>query len=680
MASQTSKKTASTKVKNKGKVNSGPGFIEKNALKIALILGVIALILRIYRLGFLSLWVDEYMHALAAMKGNFVHGENNGIILTWFNTIFAAVFGNSEFIMRFPVALLGAATVPAVFVLGRQIANFRVGLMAAALTAFSLFLIFWSRVDRPYGMVTAFYVPLLLCFYMMLESVKGNDENAGSFGIRPKYLWLTLLAFLLAMLSQLICFLFLFTAGFYGTFCAIDALVREKRKAIRLNAYNVLFVLNILAVVLMFTPAGNNLMRPLIEIFLPGNIATLILPDMKAAIAAFETDKFYKSFDTYQAVLKYDFKNLYILGWLGIVLAFFKNRKLAYLLISGFGVPFFLMSFVFREPNHAKYLSYIYPVFLISIAYSLYHLSWYLDKYLGKSFSSGSSTFRNVLVFLFLFLLIASVKKDDIRSMLTTQNHGNIADKSVSEIHYVNWKQPSSFIKENRKDGDVVMATVQFAPRFYLGLDSVVWFRQMHYDAQKKEYVPNLPDGRKVSAYTYEQLVKTVEDNPRGWLLADYYFDNALTDPRARQFVEQNFRYHFQASDDGGVKVFSWDKSNPPAYTRSFLIELGKNKNQMASQPMTMPMNVSLMPPKVKLRFISEGIDGNSEVFVVINDKDQFAIKSNGHPEKPGENVIEVNSSVFRDGENKIQFGYNGEEGNGDVIKGCVIYHMDVSL
>ena len=97
-------------VQNKAAVLS-PGFIEKNALKIAILFAVIALVLRLYRLGFLSLWVDEYMHALAAIKGQFKHGENNGILLTWLNTLFAYVLGHNEFSMRFPVALLGAASV-----------------------------------------------------------------------------------------------------------------------------------------------------------------------------------------------------------------------------------------------------------------------------------------------------------------------------------------------------------------------------------------------------------------------------------------------------------------------------------------------------------------------------------------------------------------------------------------
>lgn len=654
-----------------------PGFIEKNALKIAILFAVFALVLRLYRLGFLSLWVDEYMHSLAAIKGQFKHGENNGILLTWLNTLFAYVLGHNEFSMRFPVALLGAALVPATYVLGKQIANYKVGLMASILVTFSLYLIFWSRVDRPYGMVSTFYVPLILSFWMMLE-VKSENENAWSrFGINPKYLLFTILALVLSMLSQLICFLFIFSAGFYGSFVAIESWFTKKSSPIKWNVYNLLFYLNVIAVVFMLTPIGNKMMRPIIEIFLPGNMATLILPDLKAAIAAVDGDKFYNSFDVYTAVINNDFKGLKFLGWSGFVFAFFKNRKLSYLLVSGFVIPFLLMGFVFREPVHAKYLTYIYPIFLISAAYSLYYIAFNLMKFLSNTFTENSKSYLSICTIAFVFLIAGISKKKEITDMLKTETHGNIVDKSISEIHYVNWKQPCLFIKDRMQKGDVIMATVQFAPRFYLGLDSVVWFRQMHFDAKTKDYVSNLPDSRKLSANTYEQLVKTFNENKRGWLLADYYFDNALTDPRAKQFVEQNFDYYFSACEDGAVKVFSWDKAKPKSYESSFVVELGKNPNQLGSMPMSININKAALPPMVNLILTTEGIDSDVEAFILINDQ-QVAIKPNDKSSSVGTSKVQVNSSLFKQGENKIQFAYNGEEGNGDVVKGCVVYSLNI--
>lgn len=654
-----------------------PGFIEKNSMKIALAIGVVALFIRLYRIGYLSLWVDEYMHALAAIKGQFTHNENNGILLTWFNTTFAFILGNNEFSMRFPVALLGAALVPATYTLGKDIADKKVGLMAAILVTFSLYLIFWSRVDRPYGMVATFYIPLVLCFYLMMERPAKEGTFWNRLGINPKFLGFTILALALSMLSQLICFLFIFTAGFYGTFMAIDSWITKKSSPLKLNGYNLLFYLNLVAVILMFTPMGNKIMRPIIEIFLPGNMATLILPNINEAIKTFNEGDTYKSFNVYIGVLNYDFKMIGVAGWLGMIAALLSNRRLAYILISGFAVPLVLMSFIFREPCHAKYLSYIYPVFLISASYFFYYLAFVLGKMLSKSLNPTNKSYLTACTVLFMVVVFGVTKRKEILNVLKVQKHGNIVDRAISEIHYVNWKQPGEFIRKNMKKGDIIMATVQFAPKFYLGLDSVVWFRQMHYDASKKGYVKNEPDKRSPSAWTYEQLVNTFNENPRGWLMADYYFDNALTDPSARQFVEQNFTYHFDACEDGGIKVFSWDKSKPKSYQSSFVVELGKNPNQLASQPFTLNINKTGMAPKAYLFMLSQGIDSDNEAYVIINDH-QVAIKSNGKPGQIEGNLVEVSSEYFKQGENKVQFVYNDDEANGDVNKGCVIFNMDV--
>ncbi len=673
-------------VKQVPKPTSSIGFIEKNALKIAILLGILALAIRLYRIDFLSLWVDEYMHAIAAIHGKFKHGENNGILLTWLNTIFCFVFGKNEFAMRFPVALLGAAIVPAIFVLGKKVANYKVGLIAALLVTCSIYLIFWSRVDRPYGMVAAFYVPLLLCFWLMLEKPTEKDNLFKKIGVNPKYLGLLLIALLLSMLSQLICFLFIFTAGFYGSFVAIESWVTKKSSPLKLNAYNILFYLNVLAVFFMFTSIGNTLMRPIIELFLPPNIASLILPNMQLVLKTFAGENAYKTYDLYYDVVNTDFKYIPFLGFLGIVFAWFKNRKLAYFLFSAYIIPMLLMSFIFREPSHSKYLSYIYPIFLLSTAYAIYFIFFVILPYLNKNWNENNSGYKKMSTVAILALLFFSCQREEIKSLLTTQTHGNVVKKELSEIHFVNWKQPCIYIRDKMRKNDIIMATVQDAPKFYLRTDSILWFRQMHLNPKwsknpekERKYIENLPDNRRNSAYTFEQLVKTYNQNDRGWVLADYYFENALTDPRAKQFVEQKMEFHFDACEDGAVKVFSWDKSKPKTFRSNFVVQLGKNPNQVASEPMSININKATLPPKVMVYVLAQGIDSNSEAFLILNQNSNqaIAIQPNGKSNQVGYFTAQINASLFVNGENTIQFYYNGEEGNGDIIKGFVAYDLE---
>lgn len=676
-----------TTVKNQPKkaqtIKPVKSFVEKNAMLLIILLLITGLVLRLYRLGYMSLWVDEYMHAMAAVKGKFSHGENNGILLTWLNTIFSSVIGHSEFALRLPVALAGAALIPVVYQLGKSVFNFRVGMMAAVLCTFSLYLIFWSRVDRPYGLVPLVYSLLLLFFWKALE---GKPESAeGKLTIDKKFLMWTMLALILSMLSQLICFLFIFSAGFYGTFVSIDNWITKKRKPSQFDVYNLLFYLNLILIFMMFTPVGSKISIGILETFLPKNISQFILPDVNNIITTLKGENWDKAFNTYLGVLNNDFKFIAYCAWAGLLFSVLKNRKQAYFLISTFVVPFLLMSFVFTKLSHAKYLIFLYPAFLLSAAYGIYFFAYGVLKLIDKNmFSETSGKYAIVCNLAFLSLVYGTIRKDEMKTMLTTTKHGSLVNQNLAEISFVNWKQPCQYLNDNRKPKDIVMATVQVAPKYYLGLDTVIWFRQLHLNPKwnansktEEKYILNEPDNQANSAYTYDQLVKTYNNNNRGWLLADYYFDNALTDPRAKQFVEENFTYHFDASQDGGVKVFSWDKSKPKAYQSSFVIELGKNEHSTASMPLNFTMNPMNGVQKVNVAFLTQGIDSDYEAYLIINDK-QIAIKSNGKPDKIETNVIEVPANYFVAGSNKVQFAYNDDEANGDMTKGFVIFNMVV--
>ncbi len=657
-------------------------FLEKNSLKFVLVLMVLGLVIRLYNLGFLTLWVDEYMHALAAVNKKFSHGENNGILLTWINTIFSYLFGTSEFALRMPVAILGGLLIFSTYKLALKISNYNIAIIASIFVTFSVFLIFWSRVDRPYGFVATFMVLAYLYFWLFSETFFLKNENNNRF----KYLVLMLLFFVLSMLSQLLCFLFVFSIGFYGSLIAIENLIIKQNSLKKMNFFNLVLILNLVLFFLLFTSYGIGITETILSVFLPKNIVEFILPNIKNIKEVLNSENWNKCYNTYIGVINTDYKVVNYLGWLGFILSFFINRKLGYFLFSSFIVPFLLLSFVFISTSHAKYLIQIYPFFLISAAVSVYFIGFKFLPFFNKKYINNLS-YINFLNFVFLVFVFIIFPKKEISNLINPKKHGNIVDSKLAEINFVNWKTPCLFLKERKKDGDIVMATVKPAPQYYLNLDSVIWFRQMHLNPKwslnskdEEKYVKNLPDNRPNSAYTYEQLVKTYQNNKRGWLLADYYFDNALTDPQAKRFVEQNMVYHFDACEDGAVKVFSWDKDQPKPYNSAFVIELGKNPNQYASFPLSINLNQTILTPKVNVYITAQGIDSNNEAYLVLNEKGDKAvpIKTNGKANQIGYFIAEVDASLFVNGENKIQFVYNETEGNGDYQTGFVVYNLEI--
>ncbi len=71
----------------------------------------------------------------------------------WYVAMFGwtKIFGTSEFALRLPSALLGAASVPLIFLLGRRVYGPAVGLAVAVVLALHGFHIFWSQNARMYA-------------------------------------------------------------------------------------------------------------------------------------------------------------------------------------------------------------------------------------------------------------------------------------------------------------------------------------------------------------------------------------------------------------------------------------------------------------------------------------------------------------------------------------------------
>lgn len=128
----------------------------------ALTLGAFAL--RVVDLTRFELWVDEaatWHFARLAASGHLLEQirlEPTPPLYYALIGLLMRLFGESDFVLRLPSALIGAATVPAVFALGRRFFGRRTGHLAALLLAVHPLHVFYSREARVY--------PLLL-----LESV-----------------------------------------------------------------------------------------------------------------------------------------------------------------------------------------------------------------------------------------------------------------------------------------------------------------------------------------------------------------------------------------------------------------------------------------------------------------------------------------------------------------------------
>jgi mannosyltransferase len=140
------------------------------------ILTVIGLALRLYHLDFNSIWLDEaYTYSIAKLTfikifENTVVGEFNPPLFIMLERIML-FFGNNEFILRLIPALMGTATIPVMYYIGKEFKNEYCGVVTAILMTFSQFAIFYSQEARAYSMML-FLVAVVM--YASLKLIKVN--------------------------------------------------------------------------------------------------------------------------------------------------------------------------------------------------------------------------------------------------------------------------------------------------------------------------------------------------------------------------------------------------------------------------------------------------------------------------------------------------------------------------
>lgn len=154
-------------------------FISSNKIPLlVLLLTIVAALPRLYHLGDLGFYMDEETTAFAS-RSMAETGEPQmpsgmpyyrSLPHTWLNSISANMFGlNNEYSYRLPGALLGALTIPLIFLLVRPFTGTSIAFLAALLLALSEWHIITSRQARMYAPFLFFYIA---CSFAILRWAK----------------------------------------------------------------------------------------------------------------------------------------------------------------------------------------------------------------------------------------------------------------------------------------------------------------------------------------------------------------------------------------------------------------------------------------------------------------------------------------------------------------------------
>lgn len=147
------------------------------ALMLVLAIGAY---LRLTGLGAQSLWFDEADIVMRAQRSwshtfeTFTAAGENGPLYNVLLAAWVRIAGSSEAAVRFPSAVAGALSLPAMYLLGRRLAGRQVGLIAAGLLAVNPYHIWYSQEAKMYAIVTLLAI---LSALLLVEALDGNDRR-----------------------------------------------------------------------------------------------------------------------------------------------------------------------------------------------------------------------------------------------------------------------------------------------------------------------------------------------------------------------------------------------------------------------------------------------------------------------------------------------------------------------
>ena len=536
----------------------------------------VATFLRLYNLGGPSIWVDELNHYYAA-KG---YAESGAPVLpsgelypraSIYSRMVSwsfVLFGQNEFAMRFPSAVIGLGCIGLAFWLVRRYWGNLPACLVAFFLAITPFEIGWARISRMY---TAFQFLTLLAafaFYRGFESHKGSAREA-SFaerlklsvpynwlnrnGIHAGWLFILLIVLWISYTIHQLTALFAVGIIFYCLFMALITWRNTGVKGALLSKYFVVLASAILAVtaVVLLSPGFVEFLE-----------YSLMYAPKWADMSKFQNRMLFVDFlfNEYNVPLG----TLFLLG---VYQVFLRHDKFGILLASlTFGVLFmFVVVFSYRH------LQYMYSVFAFVTMLSAFSLGNFISndvftftvRWMSKI--DKSSLFAKsaaTLCLLALFVITPTVR--------FAKAIPNIEGNFNGAIYLTEWREACDYVRQHATGSGPVISTDALGTQHYLGrVDYNLNFADLD---QSREHELIGSDGKLFDLYSGKPFVENLTDlqeliqsNDEIWFLADdfkIHRAEVYVPIKIRNFILQNFELAYKTPNSTVVVYRSRERHN----------------------------------------------------------------------------------------------------------------------
>ncbi|HRR96654.1 MAG TPA: glycosyltransferase family 39 protein, partial [Candidatus Ratteibacteria bacterium] len=140
----------------------------------------IGIFLRIFQLGKLCFWCDEFLaisYGWQPLKDmvNYIAYKDAHPPLFYALVHFLLKYGNSEFYLRLLPSFFGIITIPLAYFIGKEFTkNEKTGIIFSIIISLNPALILWSRILKSYSLFTFF---LLLSLFFFLKILKSDRKK-----------------------------------------------------------------------------------------------------------------------------------------------------------------------------------------------------------------------------------------------------------------------------------------------------------------------------------------------------------------------------------------------------------------------------------------------------------------------------------------------------------------------
>lgn len=355
-------------------VRSASTWVYKEGCLLVLFLTLLIIygsVLRVLNLGETALYQDEIIQ-YQALLGLIEHGNlaiynpfgeellrlyTRNALLTYIVYMFVTIFGENEFIFRFPSAIIGILLIPVFYLCTKNLMGKQLALLGAVFITFNPFLIYFSRFYRNYSFLAFFYFLTIVIIVYFVKELSSNKPNTKRL---VKYSILGLLAFVITHLFGTVQAMTLIPVIMIGIALVIIWTLSNKYLSIKVIYTSLKIVVLISIIVLIDLIIGYDTI----------GLASAVQVHLK-------TDIFYL-FSSSNARIYFNYLFSFNYGSISFILitvAIFKtiySKRIEYaFIIASFFCSFILISYLGDRYEDFRYIAFLLPLSIIVILISI---------------------------------------------------------------------------------------------------------------------------------------------------------------------------------------------------------------------------------------------------------------------------------------------------------------------